>query len=71
MKMNRPFNRIRQYCAKHNERSEYPTVLDRMEENSCKQSARWQHLSWFKASAFFPFAKQIYLLRNATAYTGD
>ncbi len=35
---------------------------------SCKQNARWQHLSRLKASAFFCLKKK-YFLRNATTFT--
>jgi hypothetical protein len=37
---------------------------------SHKQSARWQHLSQLKASAFFCLQKK-YLLRNTATYTWD
>ncbi len=35
-----------------------------------KHSARWQHLSWLKASDFLSLKKNL-ALKNATTYTCD
>jgi hypothetical protein len=38
---------------------------------SCKQNARWQHLSWLKASAFFSLKKKnLVITKHYNLYLG-
>jgi hypothetical protein len=38
--------------------------LKQWKRNSCKQSARWQHLSWLKASAFFSMQQKFLVVKK-------
>jgi hypothetical protein len=48
-----------------------PITLNKLQWKiiNCKQSARWQHISWLKASAFCSWQKKLWLLKDAGAYT--
>ncbi len=41
-----------------------PYAADKWKRISHKQSTRWQHLSWFKDSAFFSFQKNVLVVKK-------
>jgi hypothetical protein len=48
----------------------YVIMLNVMEGINCKQSTRWQHLSWLKASAFFSLQKILVVMKHNNLYLG-
>ncbi len=58
------------HSGKTQQEGEQVEELRQWNRISHKQSARWQHLSWLKASAF-SFSKKMLVVWNATTYTWD
>jgi hypothetical protein len=41
-----------------------------MEKSNCKQSARWQHISWLNASAFCIWLNKLWLIKTQQLILG-